>query len=101
MNQTSQSKNPFKSNVVANKNKGVQCRDCDGFGHIQSECANTLKKKAMNSSWSDGDSKDSQNEENDHIGNVAFASICQIIFVLLCKKRQIMLQQKLLTVTTI
>ena len=36
-------KNPFKPNVFANKNKGVQCRECDGFGHIQYESANTLK----------------------------------------------------------
>ena len=66
-------KNPFKPNVFANKNKGVQCRECDGFGHIQSEFANTLKKKkAMNTSWSDEDSKESQNEEEDLVGNVIF-----------------------------
>ena len=28
----------------------------------------------MYSSWSDGDSEDSQNKEEDHVGNVAFAS---------------------------
>ena len=27
------------------KRKGVKCFECDGYGHIQSECANTLKKK--------------------------------------------------------
>ena len=44
-------KNPFKPNVFADKNKGVQCREFDGFGHIESEYANTLKKKnAMNTS---------------------------------------------------
>ena len=31
---------PFSSN---NK-KGIKCRECEGFGHTQSECANTLKK---------------------------------------------------------
>jgi len=38
------------------RNKGIQCRECEGFGHIQAECANTLKKKskaAMVSTWSD------------------------------------------------
>ena len=66
------SKNPFKPNVFTNKNKGVQCRECDGFGHIQSKCANTLKKKkAMNTSQSNEDSKDSQNKEKGLIGNVA------------------------------
>ena len=35
------------TNTVENKNqsKWIQCRECEGFGHIQSECANTLKKK--------------------------------------------------------
>ena len=27
------------------KNKGIQCRECEGFGHIQAECANVIKKK--------------------------------------------------------
>ena len=29
--------------------RGIQCRECEGFGHIQSECANTLKKKEKRS----------------------------------------------------
>ncbi|CAM8885325.1 unnamed protein product [Rhodiola kirilowii] len=27
------------------KGKEIQCHECKGFGHIQAECANTLKKK--------------------------------------------------------
>ncbi|KAG8485926.1 hypothetical protein CXB51_020222 [Gossypium anomalum] len=27
------------------KKKGIQCYECLGYGHIQAECANTLKKK--------------------------------------------------------
>lgn len=27
------------------KNKDIKCFECEGYGHIQSECANTLKKK--------------------------------------------------------
>ncbi|XP_060960703.1 uncharacterized protein LOC133031259 [Cannabis sativa] len=39
-----------------NKSVGIQCRECDGFGHIQIECANTLKKKkALVATWSDND----------------------------------------------
>ncbi|CAM8905585.1 unnamed protein product [Rhodiola kirilowii] len=35
----------------------VQCYECKGFGHIQSQCANTLmKKKAMVASFSDSES---------------------------------------------
>ncbi|VFQ90474.1 unnamed protein product [Cuscuta campestris] len=37
------------------KRRGPQCFECGGFGHIQSECANNLKKKrqAFVSTWSD------------------------------------------------
>ncbi|CAM8889891.1 unnamed protein product [Rhodiola kirilowii] len=36
----------------------IQCHECKGFGHIQSQCANTLmkKKKAMVASFSDSES---------------------------------------------
>ncbi|KAM6596627.1 hypothetical protein CsatA_007151 [Cannabis sativa] len=47
-----------------NKSMGIQCRECDGFGHIQAECANTLKKKkALVATWSDSD------EEKDSIAS--------------------------------
>ncbi|XP_060965625.1 uncharacterized protein LOC133034539 [Cannabis sativa] len=38
------------------KGRGIKCRECDGYGHIQAECANTLKKKkALATTWSDSD----------------------------------------------
>ena len=39
-------KNKKATNTLKNKKpkKGIQCRECESFGHIQSECANTLKK---------------------------------------------------------
>ncbi|XP_060962238.1 uncharacterized protein LOC115703916 [Cannabis sativa] len=38
------------------KGRGIKCRECDGYGHIQAECANTLKKKkALAATWSDSD----------------------------------------------
>ncbi|XP_062093820.1 uncharacterized protein LOC133799844 [Humulus lupulus] len=45
--------------------KGIQCRECEGFRHIQAECANTLKKKgrALASTWSD--SEEDQNAAED------------------------------------
>ncbi|KAL2526707.1 Uncharacterized protein Adt_11761 [Abeliophyllum distichum] len=47
----------------------IQCHECEGFGHIASDCANTLKKshtkKAMNITWSDDDEKDSDEDEDD------------------------------------
>ena len=62
---------PFQTNK-----KGIQCRECEGFGHIQSECANTLKKnkKCMIATWSDNDSESSEDEE----GNVALTSILPV-----------------------
>ncbi|XP_060972451.1 uncharacterized protein LOC133038346 [Cannabis sativa] len=38
------------------KGRGIKCRECDGYGHIQAECGNTLKKKkALAATWSDSD----------------------------------------------
>ncbi|XP_062089094.1 uncharacterized protein LOC133795656 [Humulus lupulus] len=47
------------------KTWGIQCRECDGYGHIQSECANTLKKKnALAVTWSDtNEDKDDRNSD--------------------------------------
>lgn len=45
--------------------EGIQCRECEGFRHIQAECANTLKKnkKSHVVSWSDDDSDSSKKED--------------------------------------
>ncbi|KAM6574972.1 hypothetical protein CsatA_023299 [Cannabis sativa] len=48
----------FKPGQASNdqKGRGIKCRECDGYGHIQAECANTLKKKkALAATWSDSD----------------------------------------------
>ena len=49
-----------------NRRSGIRCRECDGFGHIQSECANTLKmnNNSFNSTLSDGDSNRRRDEED-------------------------------------
>ncbi|CAM8883833.1 unnamed protein product [Rhodiola kirilowii] len=46
-----------------NKGKGIQCRDCEGYGHIRAECINTQKKKknAYAISWSDSESEGETN----------------------------------------
>lgn len=43
-------------------NKGVQCHECEGYGHIRSECATYLKKqkKGMVVTWSDEDTEDEE-----------------------------------------
>ena len=55
----------FKGNMfsrvnteLANKNKGIQCKECEGYGHIQAKCANTRKKnKSYTVTWSDEESE--------------------------------------------
>ncbi|XP_057775493.1 uncharacterized protein LOC130994468 [Salvia miltiorrhiza] len=49
---------------------GIQCYECHGYGHIQAECANTLKKlnkenKSYNVSLSDDETDDSGSESED------------------------------------
>ncbi|CAM8916923.1 unnamed protein product [Rhodiola kirilowii] len=45
-----------------NKGKGIQCRECEGYGHIRAECINTQKKKnAYAVNWSDSESEGETN----------------------------------------
>ncbi|XP_019151247.1 PREDICTED: uncharacterized protein LOC109147975 [Ipomoea nil] len=58
-------------------NRSVQCRECEGFGHIQAECATYLKrKKAMSvATLSDDEEEGSNGQLDDNVGNfVAFFS---------------------------
>ncbi|CAM8908109.1 unnamed protein product [Rhodiola kirilowii] len=52
----------------------IQCHECRGFGHIASQCANTLmKKKAMVTSFSDSES-DEEKEGGETTNFVAFVT---------------------------
>ena len=42
---TFKGKNSSRNSYFSNNKKRIQCKECEGFGHIQSECANTRKKK--------------------------------------------------------
>ena len=61
-------KNKKTTNPVETKKsaKRIQCKECEGFGHIQSECANTLKKKkkSLKTTWNDNESDDSEKDDN-------------------------------------
>ncbi|CAM8880830.1 unnamed protein product [Rhodiola kirilowii] len=46
--------------------KGIQCRECEGFGHIRAECPNLKKKNAYAVSWSDSES-DQEGETNNFV----------------------------------
>jgi hypothetical protein len=47
--------------------KGLQCHECEGHGHIRTECATFLKKqkKGMIVSWSDDEGTDGDGESDD------------------------------------
>ncbi|GAA0141048.1 hypothetical protein LIER_02283 [Lithospermum erythrorhizon] len=59
-----------------NQSKGIQCRECEGFGHIQVECPNYVKKqsKSYYTTLSDEES-DEEEENNNEVSNfVAFTA---------------------------
>jgi len=71
--------NNVETNEKRNQFKGIQCHECDGYGHIRTECANFLKKqkKSLAVSWSDGDDLEEGNiEQGKHVvaltGRVTF-----------------------------
>jgi len=57
--------------------KGVQCHECEGYGHIRTECATFLKKhkKSLTTSWSDDDESegdgDGERESAKHIATLS------------------------------
>ncbi|KAI3467948.1 hypothetical protein Pfo_024611 [Paulownia fortunei] len=61
--------------LTKNFRKAIQCRECEGFGHIQAECANTLNKMSKSLT---------PLEQEEHVSNhIALTSIT------LKKKKQI------------
>ncbi|CAM8982318.1 unnamed protein product [Rhodiola kirilowii] len=57
-----QRRNQSGDSTHDNNGRGIQCRECEGFGHIRAECINTQKKKNTYSvNWSDSDSEGETN----------------------------------------
>ncbi|MCI30440.1 gag-protease polyprotein, partial [Trifolium medium] len=53
-----------RSDDKSTSSRGVQCHECEGFGHIKSECPTFLKKKkSLAVTWSDED--DSEEDEGE------------------------------------
>jgi hypothetical protein len=50
---------------MTEKEKGVRCYECEGYGHIKTECATYLKKqkKGLAVSWSDEENSDNESED--------------------------------------
>ncbi|CAM8948309.1 unnamed protein product [Rhodiola kirilowii] len=61
-NENFQKRNQPGDSNHENKGKGIQCRECEGYGHIRVECINTQKKKnAYVVSCSDSESEGETN----------------------------------------
>ncbi|CAM8972761.1 unnamed protein product [Rhodiola kirilowii] len=59
--------NKFGDSNHDNKGKGIQCRECEGYGQFRAECINTQKKKnAYAINWSDSES-DQEGESNNFV----------------------------------
>src|ERR1044072_5551314 len=54
----------FKDDEKPSRAKGIQCHECEGYGHIKSECPTYLKKqmKGLMVTWSDDDSDDASED---------------------------------------
>ena len=59
----------------------IQCKECEGFDHIQSECANTFEKnrKSLKTTWSDNKSDNSEEDDNNVSNYVVFHATTQKI----------------------
>ncbi|CAM8947565.1 unnamed protein product [Rhodiola kirilowii] len=57
-----------------NKGKGIQCRECEGYGHIRAECINTQKKQNVYAvSGSDSES-DKESETNNFVALASYVN---------------------------
>ncbi|MCI22700.1 gag-protease polyprotein, partial [Trifolium medium] len=61
-----------------NQGKGVQCHECEGYGHIRTECATYLKKrkKSLTVSWSDEEESEEEVESEVAKHVIALTGIC-------------------------
>jgi len=75
--QQNNSKNT-RTNEKSNQFKGVLCHECEGYGHIKTECATFLKrqKKSLAASWSDEDDSEGEVEKESAKHVNALTSIC-------------------------
>jgi hypothetical protein len=80
-NQFNNSRNnstPRKNTEEDQGNQGrVQCHECEGFGHIRSECPTFIKRRGLTATWSDGDS-DSEDEQVSAKIVRALTSVCEV-----------------------
>jgi hypothetical protein len=68
-----------RTNDKAGQSKGVQCHECEGYGHIMTECATYLKrqKKRLGATWSEEEEyeEEVENELAKHV--TALTGVCE------------------------
>nr|KJB67243.1 hypothetical protein B456_010G182300 [Gossypium raimondii] len=65
----------IKKELEKDIKKRVKCYECQGYDYIQSECANTLKKKKLLCvTWNDDDSSSGFDSKKDHQNFIAFTA---------------------------
>ncbi|KAG9447556.1 hypothetical protein H6P81_013684 [Aristolochia fimbriata] len=52
------------------KKKSIQCHECEGFGHVRSECS-SKRKNSYAISWSDDETEESSSDGDELISNYA------------------------------
>ncbi|MCH81386.1 gag-protease polyprotein, partial [Trifolium medium] len=78
-NQLNINKNTSTQKKIREEDQGyqgkVQCHECEGYGHIRSECPNYIKRRALAATWSDGDT-DSEDEHVSAKYDKALTGVC-------------------------
>ena len=58
-----------------NKYKGIQCRECGGYGQIQAECANLRKKNSSYvATWSDEEYNEEEDNQDESVALVSLTT---------------------------
>ncbi|CAJ2633141.1 unnamed protein product [Trifolium pratense] len=68
-----------RSDEKTSQSEGVQCQECEGYGHIKAECPTFLKrqKKSLAITWSDEDDSEEETESGSTKHVNALTGLCE------------------------
>ncbi|MCH85253.1 gag-protease polyprotein, partial [Trifolium medium] len=68
-----------RSDEKTSQSEGVQCQECEGYGHIKAECPTFLKrqKKSLAITWSDEDDSEEETESGSAKHVNALTGLCE------------------------